>query len=112
MGEMEKKQSISSPGKSSDKTTTVTIFYCLFSHIRLTSYNSANPFEVVYFATLSDSEGPHLVGGWHLICHSHRENSHSRLVGAGFSGAGVLGDKAARQRSRVYLRVELHNCLF
>jgi hypothetical protein len=39
---------------------------------------------------------------------SGREDSYSRLVGAGSSGAGYMGNEAARQRSKVYLKVKLH----
>jgi hypothetical protein len=42
------------------------------------------------------------------MCHSSREGSRNRLVGAGFSGTGGLGNKAARQRSKVCLWVKLH----
>ena len=36
----------------------------------------------------------------------------SRIVGAGFSGSEHVGDKAARQRFKLYLTVKLHNHLF
>jgi hypothetical protein len=39
---------------------------------------------------------------------SYGEDDHSRIVGAGFSGAGCLGDEATPQRSRVYLQMGLH----
>ena len=42
---------------------------------------------------------------------SRREDGPSRLVGAGFNGTGYMGNEAARQRSRVYARANLHNCL-
>ena len=34
------------------------------------------------------------------------EGGHSRIVGAGFSGTGSLGNEAARQKSRVYLKLK------
>ena len=42
---------------------------------------------------------------------SPREDSYSELIGAGFSGAGCMGNEATRQRSKVYLRVKLHKNL-
>jgi hypothetical protein len=39
---------------------------------------------------------------------SGQEDSHSKLVGAGFSGTGCMGDEAVRQRYRAHLRVKLH----
>jgi len=43
--------------------------------------------------------------------HSGREDSHSRFTGTGFSVTGCLGKEAAKQSSRVYLRVKLNTCL-
>ena len=37
------------------------------------------------------------VVGRHFICHSGREGGHSGLAGAGLSGTGYIGKKAARQ---------------
>jgi len=39
---------------------------------------------------------------------SGREDGYIRLVGAGFSGTGCLGDEAARQGFRLYPRMKLH----
>jgi len=40
------------------------------------------------------------------MCHSGREDGYSRL-----GGAGGVGEEAARQKSRVYLRAKLPNRL-
>jgi len=57
---------------------------------------------------------PRLVGaqnlasvvGQHFICHSGREDGHNRLAGADFIGSNCLGDEAAKQRSRAYLKLK------
>ena len=48
------------------------------------------------------------VVGWHFICQSDGKGVHNKLGGAGFDGTGGLGKEAARQRFRVFLRVESH----
>jgi hypothetical protein len=44
----------------------------------------------------------------HLICHSGREEGHGRLVGAGSSRSGYVGDGEATQRLGLCLSALLH----
>ena len=62
-------------------------------------------------STYPGEESPAVVER-HFICHSGRDDGHSRLAGTGFHGTGCLGNEAAKQRSRVHLRVRLHISLF
>ena len=43
---------------------------------------------------------------------SNREDSYGRLVDAGFSDSEHMGDKAARQRFKLFLRMKLNIYLF
>jgi hypothetical protein len=61
-------------------------------------------------STYPGEESPPVVER-HFICHSSRDDGYSRLVGAGFSGTGDMGNETARQRSRIHLGVKSHKNL-